>query len=63
MTLRTDLPDSSPSHCLDRDAYYIDNGATEDWADDDNLSAMIGAYERDGLPFTMQRFPAEEVDA
>lgn len=62
MTLRTDLPDGPPISHQARDCYEITNGITEDWADDDNLSAMVAAYEIDDLPFTVQRFPAGETN-
>ena len=63
MTLRTDLPDGPSVDHQDRDAYEVANDVTEDWADDDNLQALVALYEMDGLPFTVQRFPAGEVDA
>lgn len=63
MTLRTDLPDGPPGAHQDRDAYEVANNINEDWADDESLQALVALYEMDGLPFTVQRFPAGEVDA
>ena len=62
MTLRTDLPDGPPVAHQDRDAYEVTNDVTEDWADAESLPALVALYEMDGLPFTVQRFPAGEVE-
>ena len=63
MTLSTDLPDGPPVDHQDRDAYEVANDVTEDWAYDESLQELVALYEMDGLPFTVQRFPAGEVDA
>lgn len=62
MSWRTDLPDAPGGRHQEQDAYLVENDVNDDWADESELSSLVGLYEQDHRPFTVQRYLAGEVD-